>query len=191
MGISGFPTQHRLCLGMLGMHGTAYANMAVTQCDLLIALGARFDDRVTGKVKQFAPKAKIVHIDIDSAELGKNVSVNLGIKGDVKQFLTEILELLLQKNEQWIQTIMKWKDLYPLKYCSKGLNTVCSRRNLSSNSREAIIATEVGQHQMWAAQFYKFKEKRVLYLQVGWELWVWFAGSFGAKLGRPDKLYLT
>ena len=97
MGITGFPTEHPLCLGMLGMHGTAYANMAITECDLLLALGARFDDRVTGKVKKFAPKAKIIHIDIDPAELGKNVNINLGIKGDVKQFLKELLELLPSK----------------------------------------------------------------------------------------------
>ena len=132
MGITGFPPDHPLSLGMLGMHGTAYANMAVTKCDLLLAMGARFDDRVTGKVKQFAPEAKIIHIDIDPAELGKNVNIDLGIKGDVKHFLRELLELpqrkTMGKNSNGLE------DLLPVKILCKGSKTpICYRRDLQTN----------------------------------------------------------
>ncbi len=191
MGISGFPTEHPLCLGMLGMHGTAYANMAVTECDLLLALGARFDDRVTGNVKKFAPNAKIIHVDIDMAELGKNIDIDLGIKGDVKQFLTEILEILSQKkNEQWIKTVANWKESYPLKYCSKGLKPQYVVEEICRQTQgEAIIVTEVGQHQMWAAQFYKFKEPRSFVSSGGLgTMGFGLPAAIGAKLGRPDKV---
>ncbi len=190
MGITGFPTEHTLCLGMLGMHGTAYANMAVTECDLLLALGARFDDRVTGKLKHFAPKAKIVHIDIDPAELGKNVNINLGIKGDIKQFLKELLEVIpSKKNEQWIKTLMDWKHSYPLKYCDKGLKPQYVVEEICRQTEgEAIIATEVGQHQMWAAQFYRFKETRSFVSSGGLgTMGFGLPAALGAKLGRPDK----
>jgi acetolactate synthase-1/2/3 large subunit len=190
MAITGFPTEHPLCLGMLGMHGTAYANMAVTECDLLLALGARFDDRVTGKVKQFAPKAKIIHIDIDPAELGKNVNINLGIKGDLKQFLKEVLGTLpSKKNEQWLRTVMDWKDSYPLKYCAKGLKPQYVVEEICRQTEgKAIIATEVGQHQMWAAQFYKFKENRSFISSGGLgTMGFGLPAALGAKLGRPEK----
>ncbi|HHV18564.1 MAG TPA: biosynthetic-type acetolactate synthase large subunit [Thermoanaerobacterales bacterium] len=190
MGITGFPTEHPLCLGMLGMHGTAYANMAITECDLLLALGARFDDRVTGKVKKFAPKAKIIHIDIDPAELGKNVNINLGIKGDVKQFLKELLELLpSKKNEQWLRTVMNWKNSYPLKYCNKGLKPQYVVEEICRQTEgKAIIATEVGQLQMWAAQYYKFKENRSFISSGGLgTMGFGLPAALGAKLGRPDK----
>lgn len=191
MGITGFPTEHPLCLGMLGMHGTAYANMAVTESDLLLALGARFDDRVTGNVAQFAPKARIIHVDIDPAELGKNVNITLGIKGDVKQFLKELLKILPSKqHEQWVTTVMSWKHSYPLKYCEKSLKPqyvveeICRQTN-----GKAIIATEVGQHQMWAAQFYKFKESRSFISSGGLgTMGFGLPAALGAKLGMPEKL---
>lgn len=190
MGITSFASEHPLALGMLGMHGTAYANMAVTECDLLLALGARFDDRVTGKVTQFAPKAKIVHIDIDPAELGKNVNINLGIKGDVKQFLKELLEILPSKpNERWLSTVTDWKHAYPLKYCDKGLKPQYVVEEICRQTGgEAIIATEVGQHQMWAAQFYKFRESRSFVSSGGLgTMGFGLPAALGAKLGRPDK----
>lgn len=191
MGITSFPTEHPLSLGMLGMHGTAYANMAVTNCDLLLALGARFDDRVTGNVAQFAPKAKIIHVDIDAAELGKNVNVTLGIKGDVKEFLKELLKALPPKeHKEWVDTVMDWKASYPLKYCDEGLKPQYVVEEICRLTKgKAIIATEVGQHQMWAAQYYKFKENRSFISSGGLgTMGFGLPAALGAKLGRPEKL---
>lgn len=191
MGITGFPSEHPLCLGMLGMHGTAYANMAVTECDLLIAVGARFDDRVTGKVEAFAPKAKIIHIDIDPAELGKNVDIDLALKGDVKLILESLIKLVPpKKQDPWLEMVNGWKRTYPLKYCSKGLKPQYVIEEISRiTSGDAIIATEVGQHQMWAAQFYKFKNPRSFISSGGLgTMGFGLPAALGAKLGRPDKV---
>jgi len=191
MGMTGFPTEHPLSLGMLGMHGTAYANMAVTECDLLIALGARFDDRVTGKVREFAPKAKIIHVDIDNAELGKNVNIHLGIQGDVKWFLEELNKILRpMKQPSWLEFIKELKEKYPLNYCHHGLKPQHVVEEISRLTKgEAIIATEVGQHQMWAAQYYKFKKVRSFISSGGLgTMGFGLPAALGAKLGSPDKL---
>lgn len=194
MGITALPSEHSLSLGMLGMHGTAYANLAVTESDLLIAVGARFDDRVTGKVEAFAPNAKIIHIDIDVAELGKNVDVDLAIRGDVKEVLQRLIELVPQKkHDAWLGTIQKWKQTYPLKYCDKGLKPQYVIEEISRlTSGDAIITTEVGQHQMWAAQFYKFKNPRSFISSGGLgTMGFGLPAAIGAKLGRPDKVVIN
>jgi len=164
MGKGAFDEHHPLALGMLGMHGTAYANFAVSNCDLLIAIGARFDDRVTGKLEDFACNAMIIHIDIDPAEVGKNKIPQLAIVGDVKQILRQILanSNVDSKKQQaqtqgWMNQINKWKELYPL-------NVPTANQNLSPqevinqvgiNAPNAFFTTDVGQHQMWSAQFIK------------------------------------
>lgn len=191
MGITGFPSEHPLNLGMLGMHGTAYANMAVTESDLLIAAGARFDDRVTGKVAAFAKKAKKIHIDIDPAEIDKNVGVDIAIKGDVKQALAFLSEMVANKNNQeWLEKINEWKENYPMKYCDKGLKPQYVIEEINKiTGQEAIVTTEVGQHQMWAAQYCKFKNPRSFISSGGLgTMGFGLPAAIGAKCGRPDKL---
>ncbi len=165
MGLASFPGDHPLFLGMLGLHGTRYANMAVTECDLLIALGARFDDRVTMKIKAFAPKATVIHIDIDPAEIGKIVSVSVPLVGDVKLILKDILPLLEKTDRsRWLARIAELKKQYPLTYDREGglkpqyvIEKLCE-----FTQGEAVVATDVGQHQMWVAQYYRFKRPRTL-----------------------------
>jgi acetolactate synthase-1/2/3 large subunit len=191
MGITGFPSEHPLCMGMLGMHGTACANLAVTECDLLIAVGARFDDRVTGNAEHFAPGAKIIHIDIDPAELGKNVRADIAISGDVRLVLSELIPLVShKKRDQWKEVVNNWKKTYPLKYCREGLKPQYVIEEIYRQTRgDAIITTEVGQHQMWAAQYYKFKEPRSFISSGGLgTMGFGLPAAIGAKLGRPDKL---
>lgn len=160
MGLSSFPGEHPLFLGMLGLHGTRYANLAVTNCDLLIALGARFDDRVTGKIAAFAPRAQIIHVDIDPAEIGKNVQIHVPIVGDVKNVLQALIpQLVPRTNKEWADQVQAWKQQYPLTYTEDG--TLKPQRVVEELCRhtrgEATIVTDVGQHQMWVAQYYRFK----------------------------------
>lgn len=173
MGMACFPKRHPLSLGMLGMHGTYYANMAVTNSDLLIALGARFDDRVTGKIATFAPHAKIIHVDIDPTSIKKNVRVDLPIVGDLRDVLTKLLKelgsqtdevaKLAEKLKPWHEEIAVWRREQPMSYTPsktiiKPQFVIEKLRELSND--DAIVTTEVGQHQMWAAQFFDFVQPR-------------------------------
>lgn len=193
MGMTIFPSEHPLALGMLGMHGTAYANFAICETDLLIAVGARFDDRVTGKVEEFATKAKVIHIDIDPAEIGKNVKVDIPIVGDVKNVLEMLLEKLTARdNPQWHNQIAQWKQAYPLAYEPKGLKPQRVIEEICGlTGGDAIICTEVGQHQMWTAQYYKFTKPRSLVTSGGLgTMGFGFPAAIGAQVGNPDRLVI-
>ncbi len=192
MALDAFPGDHPLSLRMLGMHGTAYANFAVTEADLIIAVGARFDDRVTGRVETFAPQAKIVQIDIDPAEIGKNVAVDLPIVGDLKRVLSELVPLLApQEHEAWLEQIAEWKRRYPLTYeeQEQGISPQMVVETLSELTRgEAIICTEVGQNQMWAAQFYCFKKPRSFITSGGLgTMGFGFPAAVGVQIANPDR----
>ncbi|HEY8418308.1 MAG TPA: biosynthetic-type acetolactate synthase large subunit [Limnochordales bacterium] len=193
MGLGAFPGDHPQSLGMLGMHGTAYANYAVQNCDVLIAVGARFDDRVTGNLKTFAPKVEqIIHIDIDPAEIGKNVVAHVPIVGDCRAVLQVLLEKVKEKRHpEWWQQIEEWRREYPLQYRKvEGAlhpQAVCEAIYEVTNG-EAIITTDVGQHQMWAAQYYKVKYPRHFISSGGLgTMGFGFPAGVGAKLARPDR----
>jgi len=194
MGMTGFPGTHPLALGMLGMHGTKYANYAVCECDVLIAVGARFDDRVTGKMDEFAPQAKIIHIDIDPAEIGKNIQIDVPIVGDVREVLEKLIgELQQKKHPEWREKIAGWKKEYELRYknggCLKPQFVVEQIYEVTQG--EAIITTEVGQNQMWAAQFYKFKNPRSFITSGGLgTMGYGLPAAIGAKVGRPEKVVI-
>jgi len=191
MGLSSFPGDHPLFLGMLGLHGTRYANMAVTECDLLIALGARFDDRVTGKLASFAPNAKVIHVDIDPAEIGKNVLVNVPIVGDVKQVLQALLPLLKKVDRsEWLRRIQELKDIYPLRYKREGgLKPQFIIEQLYKLTKgECLVATDVGQHQMWVAQYYRFQKPRTLISSGGLgTMGFGLPAAIGAQMGMPRQ----
>jgi len=200
MGKGAFPELHPLALHMLGMHGTYYANMAVYNCDLLIAVGARFDDRVTGKVEEFAPQAKIIHIDIDPASISKNIVVDVPIVGDVKIVLRKLLEEIKregaklyfpEERQKWLERIEGWKKKHPLTY--RKSNTVIKPQYVieqiyEATKGDAIISTGVGQHQMWSAMFYKYSFPRQFINSGGLgTMGFGLPAGIGAKLGRPDK----
>jgi acetolactate synthase-1/2/3 large subunit len=189
MGMGMMPADHPLSLGMLGMHGTRYANYAVTESDLIIAIGARFDDRVTGKIASFAPNAKIIHIDIDPAEIGKNVRVDIPIVGDVKRVLQKLIPLVKQaQTKEWIEKVRTWKREYPLEFEANGLKPQYVVREISRLCPDAIVCTEVGQHQMWAAQYFSHRHPQNFISSGGLgTMGYGFPASIGAKIGRPEE----
>ncbi|MCM8759765.1 MAG: biosynthetic-type acetolactate synthase large subunit, partial [Candidatus Omnitrophica bacterium] len=194
MGLGSIPTEHPLHLGMVGMHGTIYGNNAIMETDLLIATGCRFDDRVTGKISEFAPHAKIVHIDIDPASIGKNVPVDVPIVGDVKKVFEQFISNAPKTNtDEWIKKIKDWKEKFPLTYKkSDGLKPQMVIETISELTQgEAIIATEVGQNQMWAAQYYKFKHPRTFISSGGLgTMGFGFPAAIGAQIARKDRMVI-
>ncbi len=191
MGLGAVPGDHPLALGMLGMHGTQTANYAVTECDLLIAIGARFDDRVTGKIETFAPGAAVIHIDIDPAEIGKNKVVDVPIVGDTKAVLQAFLQRMKKRGDtaDWIARIGAWKAQYPLSYREDDrLRPQYVIRELSDLLQgEGVITSEVGQNQMWAALYYCFKKPRTWITSGGLgTMGYGFPAAIGAHFARPD-----
>ncbi|MBW2466401.1 MAG: biosynthetic-type acetolactate synthase large subunit [Deltaproteobacteria bacterium] len=202
MGLGGFPGTHKLSMGMLGMHGTYYSNMAVSKCDLLIAVGARFDDRVTGKLDEFAPKAKIIHVDIDPTSISKNVKVDIPIVADCKHALTAMNRWFdvnedfkadehSEKLAPWLDDIKEWKNKHPLGYVEEGdiIKPQFVVQKLHELTKgDAIITTEVGQNQMWAAQFYHFNHPRHFMTSGGLGVMGYgFPASIGAQMAAPGK----
>jgi acetolactate synthase-1/2/3 large subunit len=193
MGIGAFPMTHPLSLGMLGMHGTAYANHATMESDLIIAVGARFDDRVTGRIDAFAPDAKVIHIDIDPTSISKNVEVDIPIVGDAKNVLKKLIELIKTKpdTQNWLKKIEEWKAQYPLQYKKdEKLRPQFIIEQIDEITKgNSIIVTEVGQNQMWSAQWCKYCQPRTFLSSGGLgTMGYGFPAAIGAKIGRPDKI---
>lgn len=180
--------------GMIGMHGTKTSNLGVSQCDLLIALGARFSDRVIGNPKKFAESAKIVHIDIDAAEINKNIRVDASLTGDLKLVLTELNKRIPKKqNTEWMNTIRELKEKYPLKYDNSQLSCPYVMETIDKVTKgDALITTDVGQHQMWAAQYYRYTKPRTFLSSGGLGTMGYGLGAcIGAQVGQPDKLCIN
>ncbi len=201
MGLGGFPGNHPLSLGMLGMHGTYQANMAVMESDLLIAVGARFDDRVTGKLESFAPQAKVIHIDVDPTSISKNVRVDLPIVGDCKHILSKLISLIEKEEipsfreglQKWHRQIESWKAIYGMSYQQDQIikpQYVIEKIDELTGG-EAIITTEVGQHQMWAAQFYKYLKPRTFLTSGGLgTMGYGLPAAIGAQVAFPSRLVI-
>ncbi len=203
MGLGGFPGTHRLSMGMLGMHGTYCANMAVQHSDLLIGIGVRFDDRVTGRTISFAPDAKIIHIDIDPTSIRKNVRVDVPVVGDVKLVLKEMFKILKEEEtkeqwsavrKSWLKQVEKWKKERPLSY-KYDENLIkpefVVEKIYELTKGKAIICTEVGQNQMWAAQYYKYDKPRRWLSSGGLgTMGYGFPAAIGAQIACPDKLVI-
>ncbi|HZS31870.1 MAG TPA: thiamine pyrophosphate-dependent enzyme, partial [Methylomirabilota bacterium] len=204
MALGAFPSDHALSLGMLGMHGGYAANMAVYNSDCLIAVGARFDDRVTGKVEQFAPQAEIIHVDIDPSSISKNIKVHIPIVGDARRVLARLIEALREEGagqsqsairearEQWLRQIAQWQQKHPFRYdwddeLIKPQYVVEEIAHLTRG--EAVIVTGVGQHQMWAAQFSRFRHPRHWLTSGGLgTMGYGLPAAIGAQVARPDRL---
>jgi len=194
MGLGAFPETDDLALKMLGMHGTRYANMAVMDSDLLIAIGARFDDRITGKISEFAPHAKVAHIDIDPSSISKNVTVHIPVVGDVREVLLELNKIVEKANsDEWLRQVKGWKEQYPLAYQPSKNGRIRPQQVVEEIYRategKAIICTEVGQNQMWAAQFYKYTIPRQFLSSGGLgTMGYGFPAAIGAQVANPDKI---
>ncbi|HZK18183.1 MAG TPA: biosynthetic-type acetolactate synthase large subunit, partial [Clostridia bacterium] len=193
MGLGAFPGDHPLSLGMLGMHGTKYANYAICDCDLLIAVGVRFDDRVTGKVETFASNARIIHIDIDPAEISKNVNVDIPIIGNVKAVLSQFVkELQPIVKSEWKEKVKKWKKEFPVVTGENGdcLKPQCIIRDIYRLTKgQARITTEVGQNQMWAAHYYTYTRPRTFISSGGLgTMGYGFPAAIGVQVACPDEV---
>lgn len=194
MGKGAFSGEDELYTGMLGMHGTKTSNLGVTKCDLLITVGARFSDRVTGNTAKFAQNAKIIQIDVDAAEINKNIKVDCSIIGDVKEVLKELNKKIHPKNhDAWVKEVEDMKAKYPLKYNQEGLTGPYVIEELYRVTKgDAIVVTDVGQHQMWAAQYYKYRQPRTLLTSGGLGTMGYGLGaSIGAKMGCKDKTVIN
>ena len=194
MGKGAFPGTDPLYTGMLGMHGTKTSNYGVSECDLLIVIGARFSDRVTGNAQKFAQNAKIIQIDVDVAEMNKNVMISAGVVGDIKVVLDRLNERLEQQDHaEWVTKIQEYKEKYPLVYHKDVLRGPFVVEEIYRQTKgEAIISTEVGQHQMWAAQFYKYTKPRTFLTSGGLGTMGYGLGAaLGAKSGREDKVVVN
>ena len=194
MGKGAFPGTDPLYTGMLGMHGTKTSNYGVSECDLLIVIGARFSDRVTGNAQKFAQNAKIIQIDVDVAEMNKNVMISAGVVGDIKVVLDRLNERLEQQDHaEWVTKIQEYKEKYPLVYHKDVLSGPFVVEEIYRQTKgEAIISTEVGQHQMWAAQFYKYTKPRTFLTSGGLGTMGYGLGAaLGAKSGREDKVVVN
>jgi acetolactate synthase-1/2/3 large subunit len=199
MGLGGFPADHPQWLGMLGMHGTRAANYAMDEADLICAVGARFDDRITGKLSEFAPRAKFIHIDVDPAEISKNLPAHIPIVGDAKNILARLadeyraLETEGSRLDEWWQRIGAWQELHPLRYEDSADAEIKPQYMVQAlfeaTGGEAIITSDVGQHQMWAAQYYHFNKPR-RWINSGGLGTMGFGlpAAMGAQVGCPDQL---
>jgi acetolactate synthase-1/2/3 large subunit len=197
MGLGAYPAPDEQWLGMLGMHGTRAANYAMDEADLIVAVGARFDDRITGKLSEFAPRAKFIHIDVDPAEISKNVPAHIPIVGDAKDVLPKLtseyqaLQPDSSRLEEWWQRIAEWREQYPLGYEDSGDSEIKPQRMIEAMYKvtegDAIITSDVGQHQMWCAQYYDFPEPR-RWINSGGLGTMGFGlpAAIGAKVARPD-----